>query len=433
MAKKEDSAEYEINSLGRSKVLLKTTLKLGSQKAKNKISKSLFPDQAKSSAEEEREMAEILFKGLCQLRGTALKLAQFISSQNGFLKPEHMEVLKQSHYQVPPLNAVVVSKMIRNEFKKEKEELFLKFEDKAFAAASLGQVHKAQLKDGTKVAVKIQYPGIDQTVSIDLNLIKKFLSAVPRNGVILNNLNSIESRLKEEVDYSIEKKYADQFHEIYQNSSILIPKVYSASSSTRVITYEYLEGSSLQDWLKIKPSQAEKNIIGQRLWNFLCTSLFKHKLLHCDPNWGNFLIQNEQKLAILDFGCVQNLSEDAVLLFQELWAPDNKDSIENILSLYLKLGANFDSSSSESSFLFYQQVIAPYKQWLNKITNSHIFHFGQYPGLSLEGQKILFKEVFKTTMDSFSPEFTLIHRTFFGILQILETLSAEVEIQSPLN
>lgn len=87
----------------------------------------------------------------------------------------------------------------------KKEDLFLKFENKAFAAASLGQVHKAQLKEGTHVAVKIQYPGIDQTVSIDLNLMKKFLSAIPRKGVILNSLKSIESRLREEVDYTMEK------------------------------------------------------------------------------------------------------------------------------------------------------------------------------------------------------------------------------------
>jgi len=428
---KKTPQDYELKSLGRSKVLIKTTLKLGSHKAKNKLTRSFFPEEAISSSAEEKEIAEIIFKGLCQLRGTALKLAQFISSQNGLLKPEHLEVLKQSHYQVPPLNAIVVSKMIRTEFNVEKEELFSDFEDKAFAAASLGQVHKAKLKDGTMVAIKIQYPGIDQTISIDLNLIKKFFKAFPRKEMILNSLNSIESRLCEEVDYTIEKNYAEIFYQIYNSTPIFIPKVYPEFSSQRVITYEYVEGLSIQDWLKTNPDQIHRNLIGQLVWNLLCESIFKHRILHCDPNWGNFLIHNNFRLAVLDFGCVQKLTQESVLLFKELWSPDSEVSTQNIISLYIKLGANIDNSNQESIKKFYEQIILPYKKWLNIITNCKTFHFSQHPGFSIEGQKILFKEVFSTTMSSFSPEFTLIHRTFFGILQILEALGSDVDIHSP--
>ena len=432
MSKKE-SSDLKINSLERSKVVLKTTLKLGSQKAKNKIAKSLLKNTSKSVSEEETEIAEIIFKGLCQLRGTAMKLAQFLSSQSGLLKPEHLEVLRQSHYQVPPLNAVIISKMIRNEFKIDKEQLFLEFEDQAFAAASLGQVHKAKLKDGTLVAVKIQYPGIDQSVAIDINLIKKILTAVPRNKNILNSLNSIESRLKEEVDYTIEKQYAEKFYNHYQFSLISIPQVYSAFSSKRIITYEFMTGQSIPEWLKSNPHEEQKNQIGQLIWNFFCDSIFKFNTLHCDPNLGNFLIQDNLKLTVLDFGCIQDLPKETVQLFKELWKADHEDSVQTLVTSYIQLGASIKDHHLESFKIFYNKVIFPYKNWMNKITTSTTFDFSLTPGLSLEGQKILFKETFEPSMNTFSPEFTLIHRTFFGVLQILETLGAKIKINQPID
>lgn len=447
MAKKTpDTTENIALSRGqRSKVLLETTLKVGTKKLRNKFSKQspkaletinagveqIAPDQL-----EQRELAEIVFQGLCKLRGTAMKVAQYISSDQDLLKPEHLEVLRQSHYQVPSLNTVIVSKMIRNEFKVNKEDLFITFEDKAFAAASLGQVHRAKTIDGKDVAVKIQYPGIDQTISVDLGIVKKFLSAVPKNKIILNSLNSIEQHLYEEVDYLVEQKNALDFYNFFCgntntniNSKFIIPQVFPHLSSQRVITYEFIQGHSLQDWLHSNPSQHQRDQLGQNLWQFFFDSAFKLQKIHADPNWGNFLITESNQLAILDFGCIQSLSHDAVMLFRSLFLPEDSITISDLVSLYVKLGAKVDLSNSRQIESFYEKAVRPYRHWLTKL----IYKEHVYEKLSAEGQRILFREIFSSHLDSFSNEFTLLHRTFFGLLKIIESIEADLSKEYKLS
>ncbi len=428
MAKKK-ATELAITKRSRSSVVLKTTLKIGARKTKNKIIRRINPAEAESPEQEERAIAEILFKGLCQLRGTAIKIAQAISGETGILKPEHMATLQQSQYRVPPLNPVVVAKVFRTDFQKDPNDLFLEFENHAFAAASLGQVHRAQLHDGTAVAVKVQHPGIDQTISIDLGVARKFLGAVPRNGVILNSLSHIESRLYEEVDYQIELANAQKFYQILSSSDIVIPKVYPNHSSKRIITYEYLRGQHLLEWLKLNPSKAQCSKIGQMIWNLFFDSLRKHRILHCDPNWGNYLIIDSKHLALLDFGCVQKLTPDSVELFECLWRPSSWENNDRILAIYRSLGAEPELMDSTSDEVFYQRMIRPYQDWLAEIANLPLFDFELAKGIGQRGQKLLFREVFESSMQNFSSEFTLVHRTFFGVIQILEALGAEISTQ----
>lgn len=445
MAKKSpDTAEsIALSRSQRSKVLLETTLKVGTKKLRNKFSKkspnameivNSRADHITPGQLEQRELAEIVFQGLCKLRGTAMKVAQYISSDQDLLTPAHLEVLRQSHYQVPPLNTIIVSKMIRNEFKVNKEDLFITFEDKAFAAASLGQVHRAKTLDGKDVAVKIQYPGIDQTISVDLGIVKKFLSAVPKNKIILNSLNSIEQHLYEEVDYWVEQKNALDFYIFFCgntniNPKFIIPRVFPHLSSQRVITYEFIQGQSLQDWLRSNPSQQQRDQLGQKLWQFFFDSAFKLQKIHADPNWGNFLITDSNQLVVLDFGCVQSLSHDAVKLFHSLFLPEDSITISDLVSLYVKLGAKVDLSNPHQIESFYEKAVRPYRHWLTKL----IYKEHAYEKLSAEGQRILFRELFSSHLDSFSNEFTLLHRTFFGLLKIIESIEADLSKEYKLS
>lgn len=455
MAKKTHNATESIAlSAGqRSKVLLETTLKVGTKKLRNKFSRHSLKttkevnsriEQIAQDNLEQGELAEIVFQGLCKLRGTAMKIAQYISSDQDLLTPEHLEVLRQSHYQVPPLNTVIVSKMIRNEFKVSKEDLFAFFEDKAFAAASLGQVHRAKTLDGKDIAVKIQYPGIDQTISVDLGIVKKILSVVPKNKFILNSLHSIEQHLYEEVDYWVEQKNALDFYNFFCGNTnthiepnFIIPRVLPQLSSQRVITYEFIQGQSLQDWLRSNPSQQQRDQLGQNLWQFFFDSAFKLQKIHADPNWGNFLMTESNQLAILDFGCIQSLSLDAVKLFHSLFLPEDSITISELVSLYVKLGAKVDLSNPHQIESFYENAIRPYRHWLTKLIYKEIayenMHLNKIEKLSTEGQRILFREIFSSYLDSFSNEFTLLHRTFFGLLKIIESIKADLSKEFKLS
>lgn len=437
----------------RAKVVLETSVKVGKKKLHHKISKisikkkntdAQLIESTKTSQTEQRELAEIIFQGLCKLRGTAMKLAQYISTDQEFLTPEHLEVLQQSHYKVPPLNPVIVSKMIRNELKENKETLFISFDNQAFAAASLGQVHRAKTLMGEDVAVKIQYPGIDQTVSIDLGMVKKILSVVPNNLTILNSLNSIEKHLFDEVNYLVEQENAKIFYNFFCEHRLIsnlqyckIPLVHTQLSSQRVITYEFIHGLSIQEWLQSTPNQEQRNQLGQKLWQFFFESVFKLKAIHADPNWGNFLITDKEQLAILDFGCIQLLSDDAITLFRSFFQPEESISNLELLLLYIKLGAEVELSNSKETDRFCESVIKPYRNWIKMLIYRESFYENSFSNnnwkISIEGLRILFKEIFSVHLKSFSNEFTLLHRTFFGILKIIETIEAKLTKEFKLS
>jgi predicted unusual protein kinase regulating ubiquinone biosynthesis (AarF/ABC1/UbiB family) len=425
MAKKNDS-DIKLSSRARTSVALKTAIKLGARKTQQTVAGTMTSKNEERLQADQRELADILFRGLCQLRGTAIKIAQAISSDTGLLSPEQMAVLQQSQYRVPPLNSVLVSKVFRNELQRDPYEIFQEFELQAMAAASLGQVHRARLHDGTAVAVKVQYPGIDQTISIDLGMARKFIMALPKNGVLLNSLNTIEERLSEEVDYRIELQNAQSFSQIYAETSLLIPRVFQQHSSQKILTYELIEGLHLTEWIQTCPTQAAKNQVGQALWNLFFDSMLKHRLLHCDPNPGNYLITKTGQLALLDFGCVQKLSSEASQLFHWMVQPPSAPNKTQILNIYRKMGANPNLLDPTSDDPFYDRMVLPYQLWLNEMTQSSTFDFVPKQGFSHKGRKLLFREVFANSMQNFSAEFALVHRTFFGILQILETLNTTV-------
>lgn len=208
----------------------------------------------------ESDLGRIMFKALNQLKGTALKVSQALSAHADFLPAGIRDELAKGCHQVTPLNRALVHKVFRSEFGQAPEQLFASFDAEAFAAASLGQVHRATLVDGRCVAVKVQYPGIGTSIKSDLAMLRGMVQTLgggvvhlPRQELVDQVLAEVADKLEEELDYEQEAAQLAWFHERVPAAQYVVPQPVNAYSSRRVLTMERLEGLHLDAWLATGP------------------------------------------------------------------------------------------------------------------------------------------------------------------------------------
>lgn len=273
-------------------------------------------DAQAQAAAHEAEMGRILFQALSQLRGTALKVSQVLSMEATFLPPGVRAELARACHQVMPLNRALVGQVFRRAFGCEPQALFQHFESQAFAAASLGQVHRARLPDGTPVVVKVQYPGMAASMDTDMRLIQTVLMGlrrsgtlrVPDEGVVTHTLAEIQAQLALEVDYLHEARQLDWFATHAAFEGMVFPQVVADLTRTTVLTQSALEGLHLEAWLKTQPSQAQRDHCGQQLWDWFWHCALKVGHIQADVHPGNVLFLPDGRLGLLDFGCTRALS-----------------------------------------------------------------------------------------------------------------------------
>ena len=208
----------------------KTAARMGQKALKYLAMRPFLAEEKRLHAKKtlNRETGVLLFQGLSLLRGTALKMAQFLSMELDIFPPEITRELQKSYHQVPPLNRALVRKMIHNVLGNLPEQIFQAFDTVAFAAASLGQVHRATTRDGKRLAVKIQYPGIRQTIQNDVQLSDRFYDDCPISDD-LPAIEEIETRLLEETDYRMEAQNMVFFKERLNMDEVMVPALYGES------------------------------------------------------------------------------------------------------------------------------------------------------------------------------------------------------------
>ncbi|MDG2303643.1 MAG: AarF/UbiB family protein [Candidatus Binatia bacterium] len=249
-----------------------------------------------------------------ELRGTFLKLTQMLSMRNDLLPTEMLDVLSVVQSDVPPMPFDVIRDQITTELGSPPEELFAELEEEAFAAASLGQVHRGRLHGGDDIVVKVQYPGVEETVAQDLKNVKALLHTftliardVMRQKVDIQEVyEELEERLSEELDYENEAKNAQRFGEMFaDDDEILIPEVYPELTSRRVLTASYIDGYKLTEILGPGIDQDLKDQVAIKYFKAVWRQVFEFGVLHTDPHPGNYLVTFHPKLAILDFGSIR--------------------------------------------------------------------------------------------------------------------------------
>jgi len=330
-------SDFPSSKYDRGKIFAKTGIKVGANYARHYL-KTILGSTNKQNSAFYNQTAQEIFSEFTKLRGTALKIAQSLSIDQGFLPDEFSEVMTQAQYSVPPINRALVRSIIKQELGKFPEQLFDSFDANAVAAASIGQVHKAILKDGRKVAVKIQYPGVRDTITSDLGLAKTLFKRFVKNKAELENyFDEIETTLRLETDYIHEGRTIDRFYSRLADPQIDIPKWIEDYSTERVLTMTYLEGEHLKEFLARDPSQVEKNRYGQLLWDFFHEQILQFDEIHADTHPGNFLMTTDNKLGVIDFGCVKKFPNDFFRDYLLLLPTHLNRDIKEIIDLYKRL------------------------------------------------------------------------------------------------
>ncbi len=249
-----------------------------------------------------------------QLRGAFMKLIQMLSTRGDLLPIEALDILKITQSSVPPMDYKLISQQLRRELGKPPEQLFAYFERDAFAAASLGQVHRARLPDGEEVAVKIQYPGIARSIQSDFRNL--FLFMLPaRLGKDWENtkdqFDDLRMRLEQETDYAREAANLERARSLFRDfEGIVVPRVYRQYSTERVLTMERLEGVHLREFMARAPSQAERNEVARKIVRAWYRLYYAGRMFYPDQHPGNYLVMDDGRVGLIDFGLILPIEGD---------------------------------------------------------------------------------------------------------------------------
>ena len=375
--------------------------------------------------------SKIIFEALTKLRGTALKMAQLLSLENGILSEKYVKELSKSTYQVRPLNRAVVRKTIKSELGVYPEKLFESFETEAFAAASLGQVHRATDQEGNQLAVKMQYPGIDETLKQDLDMVRLALKAMPHSNVTVQTLDEVEETLEQEVSYETEAKHLEWFQEKMAEQPVIIPKLFTQYSNDKILTMEYLKGRHLDTWLAENPSQELKNEVAQKIFDLYVYSFFELKTFQADSNMGNYLFIGESDIAFLDFGCVKSVEDDFPKGIVELVEASKTEDRDAILEAFITLGF-IETKEDIVVEKYYDRVFVPLAKWICQPYMEKNYSFSQednYASSSIETQHIIGT---KKEFQHYNRDFVYFHRGLYGLYKMFEQMEVTIELQSRL-
>ena len=409
------------SKLSRGKVVGKALLKIGASK-----SKALLMNTDKKQSHE--AIADIIFDALGELKGVSVKIAQQIALGMPFLPPTYLEKMSKSFNAIPSINKALVRKIIKTELGANPQETFESFNMEAFGAASLGQVHLAT-KNGEKLAVKVQYPGIKRSIESDMSLIHFGLKRFAKGQNVDHLIGEIAERLYEEVDYELEAKNCTFFRENMQNENIIIPKVYPALSSDKVLTTTYLEGLDFEAYLASNPSQESKDAYAQLIFDSFFYSLYTFKRIHADPNPGNFLFLEGEKLGLIDFGCVKQIDDNFLQGYNALHLDLLANVTDNkLVHHYLKLGM-IAEDKPEKMLDFYREVIKPLDRLYIEPLSGDSYDFKVHKDFSKRGFECVFEVQKKQyhSVHQVHEGYIFLDRTLLGYYALFEKMGAKIE------
>src|SRR5712691_4787740 len=360
------------------------------------------------------------------LRGPAMKLGQMLSLQTGVLPDEILAELATLQMEAPGMHSSLVRAQVKGSLGREPEEIFEHFTAEPFAAASLGQVHHAVTREGQRVAVKIQYPGIRRAIENDFALFRTFSKPAQASGHIQKSaIDEIEEQIVAETNYQREANNIEFLAErLAPLSFVEVPRVVREYSSDKVLTMSVMTGRHLEDFLAQRPSQRLRNQLGAHLFELFYFQVLKIEALHADPHWGNYLFSDNAGVSLVDFGCVKYLSRESVAYLRSAFlypgAIDSADFRRILETYYDQAGEKLLPAARRAlvrfSENFYRKVYPP------KPEKHQLFDFGDAIFLRdfLRESKNLFRTKGVLT------EFIFMGRAEMGLYQTLHRLKARV-------
>lgn len=411
--------------------LVKTGVKIGGNYVKYYGKKLVNSENAKEELDENN--AADIYDGLKSLKGSALKVAQMLSMEKNLLPRAYVDKFSLSQFSVPPLSAPLVRKTFKRYLNQYPEEVYDHFERNSINAASIGQVHKAT-KNGKELAVKIQYPGVAESISSDLALVKpiaiKMFNLKGKDSE--KYFKEVENKLIEETNYILE---LEQSKEITEACTVIpnmaFPIYYPELSSERILTMDWMKGKHLSEFTAQPFDTQLGNKLGQALWDFYMFQIHHLRKVHADPHPGNFLVSEQNTLIAIDFGCIKQIPDEFYTPYFELAKEENINNnavfMEKLYDLEI-----LTPTDSKQELEFFKAL---FKEMLSLFTSpfhKEEFDFGDAVFWSkiadLSERYSKDEQIRKMNGNRGSKHFLYMNRTFFGLYNLLHDLKAKVQV-----
>ncbi|RTY87920.1 AarF/ABC1/UbiB kinase family protein [Flavobacterium sp. GSP27] len=419
------------SKIERATKLVQTGAKVGVNYLKYYGEKIVNSDLTREKLNEDN--AEDIYDGLKSLKGSALKVAQMLSMDKSFLPQAYVEKFSLSQFSVPPLSAPLVLKTFKTNFGKTPHEIFDEFNATSKNAASIGQVHVA-MKDGKKLAVKIQYPGVANSISSDLSMVKPI-------AIRMFNLQGkdsdkyfkeVEDKLIEETNYILELKQSQEVVDACKKiENLVFPEYYPDFSTDKIITMDWMNGKHLSEFTKTNTNQEVADNVGQALWNFYMYQIHILRKVHADPHPGNFLVNDANQLVALDFGCMKQIPTEFYTPYFELVSKDviNDTKIFNSKLFELEI---LRADDSDAEIAYFTELFHDLLSLFTKPFQEKIFDFSDesfFESIAQLGERFSKDtNLRKMNGNRGSKHFIYMNRTFFGLYNLMFDLKAKIVV-----
>lgn len=426
----EEQSRIPTSKIQRAGKFMRTGLKVGGNYLKHYSKKLVQPELDREELDEQN--ASDIYETLSELKGSALKVAQMLSMDKGALPSAFAKQFSNAQHKAPPLSGPLIVKTFQNSFGKSPKELFDEFDMQAVHAASIGQVHQA-IQEGQRLAVKIQYPGVADSVISDLKIVRPIARRMFgwKDKDIEIYFQEVQDRLVEETDYVLELKRSQEISAACSSlDNLHFADYYPAFSSNRIITMSWMQGIHLDEFLATNPSQEARNRAGQALWDFYNFQVHQLKIMHADAHPGNFLFREDGQVCVLDFGCVKEFSERFYNSYFGLLDPIILQDDARFLAGAKAAQIIFDSDS-EADVALYSSI---FKEALSLVLQP--FHQAEFDF----GNETFFEDIYaygdrmgrnpalrQSKVPRGDKDGLYMNRTYFGLYSILNQLKAKVQ------
>jgi aarF domain-containing kinase len=405
--------------------------KLAQKELGRSVHKGLAGDYDGSSLVKTRvDQARVLAENLSQLKGAAMKAGQLLSiDSSDFLPPEVIEILSKLQDSAEPIAFEKLRSVVTEDIAPEVFSQVENLEEKAFAAASIGQVHRARYK-GQEIVLKIQYPGVADSIDSDLRILKKvaqgFLTVSGKSMALDALFEEMKVVLRNEANYEYERECMQKFSELVKgHPEYVVPTPIPELSSKRVLAMTYIEGESFSKWVNSKPSREQRDFVGRKILDLYCHEFFDWGAVQTDPNYANFKIQsNPTRIVLLDFGATKFYDSSFVDSYRTLLKTFATFDRSAILEASLSFGLidERESDETKANFAdFLKSSVEPFFPHLQP------FRFRD-EDFAKRAQEIG-KEFTSNLKYSAPPEqIIFLHRKLGGIFNMLRKLDCELNL-----
>jgi aarF domain-containing kinase len=292
-------------------------------------------------------------------QGLLIKLGQIIGSRPDLIPDEYIDILSRLQDAVPPRPFPVIRQRVERALERPLEDVFAEFHETPIASASLAQVHKATLKDGRVVAVKVQYPGIQEIVENDLRnvrLLLRILAQFERNLDFTPIIEEISTNVPLELDFINEGHNAEIIADNFKDrDDIIVPKIYWEYSTRRVLVMEFMEGVKIADIPALERIGVDKQAVSQLVTDAYCEQLFLHGMFHADPHPGNLLVQRGPEgnpiIVMLDFGLCRKYDDTFRLRYARMVNTMLRGDLEGMIAAYKEMGVIVKNPDDPATYI----------------------------------------------------------------------------------